>query len=91
MELYIAGLWLVINMIAFALMGSDKRRAVRNKRRISERRLWLFAWLFGAVGAWAGMVQWRHKTKHASFRIGLPLLSVIQCGLLIVLYWSLLR
>ena len=38
----------------------------------------------GSFGVYAGMQQFRHKTKHWSFKIGIPCLMVIQ--LLLVSY-----
>ena len=46
---------IVINLISFLLMGIDKRRAIKNKWRISEKTLFLTAFLFGSVGAIAGI------------------------------------
>ena len=80
------GLWLlIINLIAFALMGVDKRRARREGAwRIPERRLFLSALLGGSVGAIAGMHVFRHKTKHWYFRYGLPALLALQAVLVLI-------
>ena len=77
---------LLVNFIAFVLMGLDKRRAKRDKWRISEKALFLPAVLGGRVGAIAGMHVFRHKTKHWYFRYGLPALLVLQ-AVLILLVW----
>ncbi len=77
------GLYLVaVNLAAFVLMGADKRRAKRGAWRISERALFLPALLGGALGGTLGMRAFRHKTKHWYFRWGLPLLLILQAGLL---------
>ncbi len=77
------GLYLVaVNLAAFVLMGADKRRAKRGAWRISERALFLPALLGGALGGTLGMRVFRHKTKHWYFRWGLPLLLILQAGLL---------
>lgn len=77
------GLYLVaVNLAAFVLMGADKRRAKRGAWRISERALFLPALLGGALGGTPGMRVFRHKTKHWYFRWGLPLLLILQAGLL---------
>ncbi|MDM5299029.1 DUF1294 domain-containing protein [Bacillus pumilus] len=68
----------LVNGYAFILMGEDKRRAKAHKWRISEAHLWSAAVLFGAVGSFLGMYYFRHKTKHTAFRIGLPVLMVLQ-------------
>lgn len=68
----------VINVAAFATMGADKRRAKRKAWRIPERVLFGLAVLGGSVGALAGMYVFRHKTRHRSFTVGMPLILVMQ-------------
>lgn len=75
---------IVINLISFLLMGIDKRRAIKNKWRISEKTLFLTAFLFGSVGAIAGMYVFRHKTLHRSFRFGLPAILIAQICLVVL-------
>ena len=71
--------WLLaVNLLAFAFMGADKRKARRGHWRISERALFLPALLGGSVGAIAGMKLFRHKTKHWYFRWGLPAVLILQ-------------
>ncbi|MCY8308669.1 DUF1294 domain-containing protein [Bacillus vallismortis] len=77
----------LINLCGFWVMGADKRRAQQHKWRISEDSLWLIAIVFGALGVWLGMQISRHKTKHASFKYGVPLLLVIE-AILIGIYYS---
>ncbi|MFC5986148.1 DUF1294 domain-containing protein [Marinicrinis lubricantis] len=67
-----------MNLIGLWLMKSDKVRAVRKQRRIPEKRLFTIAALGGAAGCWLGMRMFRHKTKHRSFIIGIPLLVLIN-------------
>ncbi len=74
---------IVINLIGFFLMGIDKRRAIQNRWRISERTLFLIALLFGCIGVQIGMYVFHHKTKHSSFRFGLPAILILQIILLI--------
>lgn len=72
--------WLVlINLAAFFLMWSDKRRARRpGARRIRERTLFLSALLGGSAGAVAGMWLFRHKTRHWYFVWGMPAILAVQ-------------
>ncbi len=72
----------LINLAAFLLMGIDKSRARRELWRIPEKVLFGSALLGGSVGAIAGMFFFRHKTRHLSFRLGLPVILLLQ----IVLY-----
>ena len=74
---------ILINLISFSLMGIDKRRAIRNRWRISERTLFLTALLFGSIGAIAGMHVFRHKTQHPTFRIGMPAILILQIILIL--------
>ncbi|MDQ0220106.1 DUF1294 domain-containing protein [Peribacillus cavernae] len=75
--------FLIINCFAFFTMKRDKRKAEKHQYRISEKTLWLLAWIGGATGSTAGMFLFRHKTKHASFRIGFPFLMIIQLAIVI--------
>lgn len=69
---------LLINIVAFALMGIDKRKARKHQWRISERTLFLSALLGGSVGALYGMHLFRHKTKHKRFVYGMPAILLLQ-------------
>lgn len=72
------GYLILINLLAFALFGIDKGKARRKAWRIPEATLFLFAFLYGALGAFLGMRLFHHKTLHTKFRIGIPLLMTVQ-------------
>lgn len=74
---------LIINLVAFVCYGVDKLMAKRNALRVSELALLLLALAGGSVGAWIGMQVWRHKTKHAMFSVGVPVMLLLQAAL----YW----
>lgn len=76
--------FLFINIIGFFIMKIDKSKAIKHQYRISEKTLWFIAFLFGASGLAIGMNKFRHKTKHTNFKLGLPILSILELG--IVLY-----
>lgn len=76
MIILLEGYLCIINVLAFALYGIDKRRARTHHWRIPERRLLSIAWLGGALGALLGMGIFHHKTKHMVFRICIPLALV---------------
>ena len=67
-----------VNLLAFCLFGMDKRKAIKNKWRISEVTLLTIAFFGGSMGAWIGMQCFRHKTKHWKFKILVPLFFIIQ-------------
>ena len=68
--------WTTANLLAFALMGLDKRRARRGCWRISEKALFFFPVLGGSLGGMLGMYFFHHKTRHWYFRAGFPPVSV---------------
>lgn len=72
------------NLFAFILIVIDKNRARRAGRRIRERNIFLVALGFGAAGVLAGMYTVRHKTRHWSFVIGIPVMLVVNIA---ALYW----
>lgn len=71
-----------INIIGFAVMGIDKKRAIRGAWRISEASLFLTALLGGALGCTIGMQHFRHKTRHWYFKYGMPAIFLAQAALL---------
>ncbi|WP_424765488.1 DUF1294 domain-containing protein [Paenibacillus sp. sgz302251] len=79
--------FVLINSLTFLLMGFDKQRAKRKKRRVPEQRLFLFSAIGGAAGTWLGMKKWRHKTQHRSFTVGIPLLLALNLALIIGFIW----
>ena len=69
---------IVINIIAFLVMWYDKKMALDSKWRIPEKELFMLAFLFGSIGIYLGMYRFRHKTKHKTFTIGIPIIFVIN-------------
>lgn len=68
-----------INIYAFILYGSDKKKAqTRKARRISEKSLLKSCALGGAAGGLIGMQIFRHKTLHKKFTILVPLMFAVQ-------------
>ncbi|MBQ3157259.1 MAG: DUF1294 domain-containing protein [Clostridia bacterium] len=81
---------IVMNGLAFSLMGIDKAKAKAGAWRIPEKTLFLVTALFGGLGGTAGMFFFRHKTKHWYFRLGFPALLIVQIALLILILPKLL-
>lgn len=75
--------FLVMNIITFLLMGYDKHEAKVNQWRISEKALFLFCLFGGSIGGICGMYAFRHKTQKWYFKIGFPLILIIQIGVII--------
>ncbi|WP_313800717.1 DUF1294 domain-containing protein [Cytobacillus sp.] len=76
---------IIINLAGFYIMKADKAKAKKQEYRISEKTLWLVALALGATGMTLGMNAFRHKTKHLQFKIGLPLLALVDIALCLYL------
>lgn len=83
---YIVCYMVFINIVGFFVMGIDKQKAKKGKWRIQEKTLFAIALLFGSYGVGLGMKHYRHKTKHKSFVIGIPLIEIVQIVIAVVVY-----
>ena len=82
MWLLLAG-GVLLNGYAWYLMKIDKRLAPRRGFRIPEASLLGVAFLGGGIGALCGMFIYRHKTKHTSFLLLIPVFCILQVLLLV--------
>ena len=84
--------WLVlINAVTLVVYGVDKLLSkIKVKHpsvhRVPEKKLFLLALVGGGLGAWLGMLIFRHKTQHKSFRFGIPLILIVWIALVVGLY-----
>jgi len=79
-----------VNVVAFLLMLSDKRRAAKKSFRIPESVLIGTALIGGSIGSILGMWLLWHKIRHSRFRSGLPLILMIHICIGFLLYVSFL-
>ena len=84
----IAGYLTVMNLIGFAIMGIDKKRAVKKLWRIPESTLFIIALIGGSIGSIIGMYFFHHKTRHWYFVYGMPAILFAQIAAVIVLIYS---
>ena len=72
------GIFALINIAAFIMMGNDKRKSMQsgNPERTPEGILFFAAGAGGSVGIYLGMLIFRHKTKRWYFQLGIPLLII---------------
>jgi uncharacterized membrane protein YsdA (DUF1294 family) len=76
---------IAVNFSGFLLMGYDKQMARRNWRRIPEIEMFMIALIGGATGIFIGMKYFKHKTKHYSFSVGIPLIMVLNFTIIALL------
>ena len=75
---------LFMNLAGISSMFLDKRNSrIKGRRRTPEKTLFLIALAGGAFGSLTGMQLFRHKTRHLSFQVGMPLLAVLWAGALV--------
>lgn len=67
-----------LNLFTFIVFFIDKSAARAGGRRASEAILFGLAIIGGSIGAIIGMYSLRHKTLKFSFRVGLPLILLVQ-------------
>ena len=78
--------WLAgVNVVTFILYGVDKSRAKKGRWRIPEKTLLLLPLLGGSAGGILGMAAFHHKTRRWYFRIGLPVMFLLQAALAVYL------
>lgn len=73
-----------ISLFGLFQMGYDKKQAKKGFWRVPEKTLFLTAAAGGAMGVFMGMKLFRHKTKHKSFTLGIPMLLMLN---LLVVGW----
>ena len=78
MERVLYGYLLAVNIVTFCAYGIDKYKAKNKKWRIPEKVLIGLAVTGGSAGALAGMSAFHHKTRKNKFRIGVPVIIVLQ-------------
>lgn len=81
--------FVLITVVAFALMGIDKNKAKKGAFRISEASLFITALIGGSIGSTAGMLVFHHKTNHWYFQVFMPLITLIQFTA--ILMWILIK
>lgn len=76
----------IINITGFAVMGIDKRKAIRHLWRVRESTLFLIALIGGSIGSILGMRVFHHKTRHWYFAYGMPLILIVQILLAVLIF-----
>ena len=74
---YFIILFLIVNLVVFAMYGIDKWKAIHHKWRIPEATL-ISAAFFGIVGALLGMIVFHHKIRKPKFYISVPLIMILE-------------
>ena len=87
--LILIGYVAVISLISIIVCIYDKKISKKNnvKLRIPEKSLFLWSAAGGSLAMFITMKLIRHKTKHVSFMVGIPLIFVLQVALVAALVY----
>ncbi|NLX92619.1 MAG: DUF1294 domain-containing protein [Clostridiales bacterium] len=82
------GIWLAaVSGFTTLLTLYDKRAARRGARRVPEHTLLLVSAIGGSAAMLATMRIVRHKTKHAKFMVGIPVMIAAQVAVGMFAWW----
>ena len=78
----------VISLVSVVVCIYDKIAAKRNPRhRTRESTLLLLSALGGSVAMFLTMQLIRHKTKHAKFMVGIPVIILLQAAIAVAVWY----
>ena len=75
---------IVVSLCSIVVCVYDKKISKRNnvKLRIPEKSLFVWSAVGGSVAMYITMRLIRHKTKHVSFMVGIPVIFVLQVAVI---------
>ena len=78
----------IISLISVVVCIYDKKISKKNRveLRTPEKTLMLLSALGGSVAMFITMQIIRHKTKHVKFMLGIPLIIIVQAGVVFLLF-----
>ena len=78
---------LLISICSIVVCVYDKKISKRNnvKLRIPEKSLFVWSAVGGSVAMYLTMHLIRHKTKHTSFMVGIPVIIILQAAAIFAL------
>ena len=84
----IAIYYCIINAVGALINIADKRLAIKGKRRISEKLMWVIGIYGGAAGSDAARKAGRHTTKHKKFMVGMPFLIILHAAVIAIIIYQ---
>ncbi len=85
----IIGVFCLLNLVGFVLVGQDKARSVARAERFPEVYFFFLSVFFASFGVLLGMYVFRHKTQKLYFPVGIGLLLFEQTLLIYLAYIAL--
>ena len=77
----------VVSLCSVVVCIYDKKISKRNnvKLRVPEKSLFVWSAIGGSLVMFLTMQLTRHKTKHVSFMVGIPVIFILQVALIVAL------
>ena len=77
----------VISLISIIVCIYDKKISKRNdvRLRIPEKSLFIWSAVGGSLAMYITMRLIRHKTKHVSFMVGIPVIIILHIAIIVAL------
>ena len=77
----------IISVCSVIACFYDKKISKRNdvRLRIPEKSLFIWSAVGGSLAMYVTMQLIRHKTKHVSFMVGIPVIFILQVALIVAL------
>lgn len=76
---------IIMNVLSFACLRSDKKRANFSRYKIGTRTFYILSLLGGALGVLIGMYHYRYLTEKPLFRYGVPVILILQIFVILLL------
>mgnify|MGYP003644766843 FL=1 len=74
----IVAFYAVVSMLAYITYAIDKKSAINNRRRVSEKTLHLLGVVGGWPGAFLAQQRLRHKTQKTAFQVTFWLTVIVN-------------
>lgn len=85
--LYAIAIFLIcINLTGFFMAGLDKKWAIKGQWRLAEKWFFRLTTIGGGFGIFLGCLLFHHKIRNRVFMIGIPVVSLLEAGLGVLLY-----
>ena len=82
----VIGYFALVSLISIIITVYDKTVSqIQGHRRVPEASLLIWSALGGSVAMYLTMLTIRHKTKHPKFMVGIPVIILIQYGVILYL------
>ena len=83
--LTLIAIFIILNVLTYMIMHTDKHNARNGKKRISEASLLTVAAIGGSIGMLISMYLLHHKTRKLKFKVGVPVILILQVLLILLL------